>query len=135
MGRIKSHTGGHPRAEGRLCRPSLLEDAYLNKIQNYSNQDIQIPQAHVIDNDYAQVNGRIVQQGAEPTGLSFSLRREGDVWKIDDVAVDNVSTLENYRTQFQRIMRGQGFDGLMTQIQQHDRELASTLGRPVGLPF
>ena len=55
----------------------FLEDAYLNKIQNYSNQDIQITQARVTDNDYAQVNGRIVQQGAEPIGLSFSLSRKG----------------------------------------------------------
>jgi hypothetical protein len=27
------------------------------------------------------------------------------------------------------------FDELMTQIQRHDRELASTLGSPTGLPF
>jgi len=114
---------------------SFLEDAYLNKIQNYSNQDIQITQARVTDNDYAQVNGRVAQQGAEPIGLSFSLRRKGGAWKIDDVAVDNVSTLDNYRTQFQRIMREKGFDELMTQIQQRDRELASTLGSPIGLPF
>lgn len=114
---------------------SFLEDAYLNKIQNYSNQDIQITQAQVTDNDYAQVNGRIVQHGAEPIGLSFSLRRKDGAWKIYDVAVDNVSTLDNYRTQFQRIMREKGFDELMTQIQQRDRELASTLGNPIGLPF
>ena len=114
---------------------SFLEDAYLNKVQNYSGQEIQITKAHVTDKDYAQVNGGIVQQGSEPIGLSFSLKRESGAWKIYDVAVDNVSTLDSYRTEFQRIMGEEGFDGLMTQIQRRDRELASTLGSPTGLPF
>jgi phospholipid transport system substrate-binding protein len=89
----------------------------------------------VTDKDYAQVSGGIVQQGSEPIGLSFSLKRESGTWKIYDVAVDNVSTLDSYRTEFQRIMGEKGFDELMAQIQRRDRELASTLGSPTGLPF
>ena len=114
---------------------SFLEDAYLNKVQNYSGQEIQIIKAYVTDKDYAQVSGGIVQQGSEPIGLSFSLKRERGAWKIYDVAVDNVSTLDSYRTEFQRIMGEKGFDELMAQIQRRDRELASTLGSPTGLPF
>jgi phospholipid transport system substrate-binding protein len=114
---------------------SFLEDAYLNKVQNYSGQEIQITKAYVTDKDYAQVSGGIEQQGSEPIGLSFSLKRESGAWKIYDVAADNVSTLDSYRTEFQRIMGESGFDELMTQIQRRDRELASTLGSPTGLPF
>jgi len=114
---------------------SFLEDAYLNKVQNYSAQEIQIIKAYLTDNDYAQVSGGVVQQGSEPIGLSFSLKRESGTWKIYDVAVDNVSTLDNYRTEFQRVMGEKGFDELMGQIQRRDRELASTLGSPTGLPF
>src|SRR5207244_1333397 len=69
---------------------SFLEDAYLNKVQNYSGQEIQITKTHVTDKDCAQTSGHIVQQGAEPIGLGFSLKREGGTWKIYDVAVDNV---------------------------------------------
>jgi hypothetical protein len=43
-----------------------LEDAYLNKVQNYSGQEIQIIKAYMTDKDYAQVSGGIVQQGSEP---------------------------------------------------------------------
>jgi hypothetical protein len=46
-----------------------------------------------------------------------------------------VSTLDSYRTEFQRIMGEGGFDDRMTQIERRDRELASTLGSPTGLPF
>ncbi len=114
---------------------SFLEDAYLNKVQNYSGQDIQIIRARLSERNYARVSGRIVQQGSEPIGLSFSLKRDDGVWKIYDVAIDNVSTLQSYRAEFQRIMSDKGFDDLMRRIQDRDRELASTLGSPSGLPF
>ena len=114
---------------------SFLEGVYLDKVQNYSSEEIQITKAHLTGQDYAQVSGRIVQQGSESIGLGFSLKREGGAWKIYDVAVDNVSTLNSYRTQFQRIMGEKGFDELIRQIQNRDRELASTLGSPTGLPF
>jgi phospholipid transport system substrate-binding protein len=114
---------------------SFLEDAYLNKIQNYSGQQIEITTAHVTDKEYAEVGGRIVQKGSEPIGLGFSLRRESGAWKIYDVSVDNVSTLNSYRTEFERILHDKGFNELLAQIERRDRELASTLGSPTGLPF
>lgn len=114
---------------------SFLEDAYLDKVQNYSGEEIQITKAHLTAPGYAQVSGRIVQQSSDSIGLGFSLKREGDAWKIYDIAVDNVSTLNSYRTQFQRIVGEKGFDELIRQIQDRDRELASTLGSPAGLGF
>jgi phospholipid transport system substrate-binding protein len=114
---------------------SFLEDAYLNKIQNYSGQQIQITTAHVTGKEYAEASGRIVQKGSEPIGLGFSLRREGNAWKIYDISIDNVGTLDSYRTEFQQIMHDKGFDEIMAQIERRDRELASTLGSPTGLPF
>jgi len=114
---------------------SFLEDAYLNKVQNYSDQEIQITKARLSEQNYAQVSGRIVQQGPDPIGLGFSLKREGSAWKIYDIAVDNVSTLGSYRVEFQRILSDKGFDELMKQIQERDRELAATLGSPSSLPF
>jgi len=114
---------------------SFLEDAYLDKVQNYSGEDIQITKARLTGQDYAQVSGRLVHQGSESIGLGFSLKLEGGTWKIYDIAVDNVSTLNSYRTQFQRIVSEKGFDELIRQIQDRDRELASTLGSPAGLGF
>ncbi|MGD0072872.1 MAG: ABC transporter substrate-binding protein [Candidatus Binataceae bacterium] len=114
---------------------SFLEDAYLDKVQNYSDQGIEITRGRLDEQNYAQVSGRIVQQGAEPIGLGFSLKREASAWKIYDISIDNVSTLHSYRAEFQRIMNDKGFDELMKQIQDRDRELAMTLGSPSGLPF
>lgn len=135
MGRAWRSLSGDQRRRFVPVFSSFLEDAYLNKVQNYSDQGIQIIRAHLSEQNYAQVSGRIVQQGSDPIGLGFSLKRENGAWKIYDIAVDNVSTLHGYRVEFQRILSHGGFDELMKQIQDRDRELAMTLGSPSGLPF
>ncbi|HTW89517.1 MAG TPA: ABC transporter substrate-binding protein [Candidatus Binataceae bacterium] len=114
---------------------SFLEDSYINKVQNYSDQEIQITNSRMTEPNFAHVSGRVAQQGAEPIQLGFALKRESGAWKIYDIALDNVSTLHGYRVEFHRVLAQNGFDALMKQIQQRDRELASTLGSPTGLPF
>ncbi len=54
---------------------SFLEDAYFNKVQNYSGQEIQITKAHVTDKDYARVSGHIVQRVTLPNSSALTLRR------------------------------------------------------------
>jgi len=114
---------------------SYLEDSYLNKVQNYSDQQIHITSGRETEKNYAEVRGRITQEGTEPIELGFALKRESGAWKIYDITLDNVSTLFGLRTEFRRVLKEKGFDGLMKQIEQRDRELASTLGNPTGLPF
>jgi phospholipid transport system substrate-binding protein len=114
---------------------SFLEDSYLNKVQNYSDQQIHITSGRETEKSYAEVKGRITQEGTEPIELGFALKREGGVWKIYDITLDNVSTLHGFRAEFRRVLKEKGFDALMKQIEQRDRELASTLGNPSGLPF
>jgi len=114
---------------------SFLEDAYLNKVQNYSDQDIRIESTRMGGRNFARVNGRIVQHGAEPIQIGFALRRDKETWKIYDIALDEVSTLHSYRIEFQHILHEGGFDELMRQIERRDRELASTLGSSNAPPF
>ena len=39
----------------------------------------------------------------------------GERWMVYDVITDELSLVRNYRTQFQRIISGQGYDGLLTK--------------------
>jgi phospholipid transport system substrate-binding protein len=59
----------------------------------------------------AQKNGR-------PTKISidYRLRPEGDQWRVYDVITEEVSILQNYRTQFNRIIAKDGVDGLLTRM-------------------
>jgi len=41
---------------------------------------------------------------------------KGERWMVYDVITDELSLVRNYRTQFQRIISGQGYDGLLTKM-------------------
>ena len=44
--------------------------------------------------------------------------RVGNEWKVVDVATDGVSMVENYRSQFNRIITRDGWDELLTRMQR-----------------
>jgi phospholipid transport system substrate-binding protein len=52
----------------------------------------------------------------EPTRIEYRMREEKGVWRIVDIIVDDVSTVENYRSSFNRIIKKEGMDGLIARL-------------------
>lgn len=57
-----------------------------------------------------------VRRGKTEAELRFSLVRAGKAWKVWDVAIDDVSTVRTYRSQFRRIIQKEGVDGLLKRM-------------------
>jgi phospholipid transport system substrate-binding protein len=64
-----------------------------------------------------QVPTRVVVKG-EPTEIAYTLREEKGGWRIVDVVVDGVSTVENYRSSFNRVIAKEGVDGLIKKLEK-----------------
>lgn len=54
----------------------------------------------------------------ETTPVTYLLRRERGAWRIVDVVVDGVSTVENYRASFARVIAREGVDGLVARLER-----------------
>ena len=52
----------------------------------------------------------------EPTHIDYRMRNEAGTWRIVDIVVDDVSTVENYRSSFNRIIKKEGMDGLISRL-------------------
>jgi phospholipid transport system substrate-binding protein len=51
---------------------------------------------------YVAVNGAVVSQSnGQKSNLTYYLERSGNSWKIYDLAIEGVSFLKNYQSQFQ----------------------------------
>jgi phospholipid transport system substrate-binding protein len=50
--------------------------------------------------------------------VDYVLEQNGKSWKAFDVITDKVSLVENYRTQFNKIIAKDGFDGLIAKMQK-----------------
>ncbi len=109
---------------------AFMEDAYLNKIDSYSGQQVQFVGQTPIADNASEV--KTVVQPAEssdpPIHINYLLKRNGSDWKVYDVAVDDISITANYRNQFNRMIEQQGFDGLMSAMREKQQELRQSIG-------
>jgi phospholipid transport system substrate-binding protein len=132
----KSTLGYHWRSLSAEQRASFtqvfkdfIEAAYLDKVQDYSGQQVQFGQSRSLGQGYSEVDTKIVQPGKEPVPVTYLLQQTGDGWKVYDVTVDNISIIANYRNQFNRIINEQGFPKLMADLRAKQQQLGSELGK------
>jgi len=52
----------------------------------------------------------------EPTHIDYRMHEEKGAWRIVDIVVDDVSTVDNYRSSFNRIVKKEGMDGLIARL-------------------
>jgi len=52
----------------------------------------------------------------DPLQVTYMLHKTGGKWMLYDIVVDNVSTLGNYREQFNKIINADGFDKLLAGL-------------------
>ena len=67
------------------------------------------------DGDDTIVPTEVMVKG-EPTRVDYRMRQESAAWRIVDIIVDDVSTVENYRASFNRIIKKEGMDGLIARL-------------------
>jgi phospholipid transport system substrate-binding protein len=67
------------------------------------------------EDDDTIVPTEVVVKG-EPTRVDYRMRQEKGAWRIVDIIVDDVSTVENYRSSFNRIIKKEGMDGLIARL-------------------
>ncbi len=109
---------------------AFMEDAYLNKIQDYSGQDIRFTGETIDGAGNATIMSSVVGGGSdEPIGLDFRLKLNGGHWTIYDVLIDGISMTANYRSQFTHVIDRQGFGALMDEMEKKRANLDAMLGQ------
>jgi len=108
---------------------AFIQDSYLGKINEYTDQQVQFVTTKSLGQGYAQVNTDIVKPGgnSDPIKVNYLLEQEGSTWKIYDVTVDAISIIANYRNQFNRVMNNQGYDTLIKDLKSKQAALAASL--------
>ena len=81
----------------------VLEKSYLDKILDYSDEKIVFYKETMIDKDKAEVQSKIITSSNE-IPIDYRIILKDGKWKVYDVVVENVSLVQNYRTQFNEIL-------------------------------
>jgi phospholipid transport system substrate-binding protein len=115
-----------PEQKKRLTEEfkTLLVRTYASALAAYSDQkfDFRPLRAKPSDTDVT-VNVRVLQAGAQPVPIDYSMEKTSEGWKVYDVMVGGVSLVANYRTEFANVVRESGIDGLIKSLNNKNRSL------------
>ncbi|MGA2553498.1 MAG: ABC transporter substrate-binding protein [Smithella sp.] len=81
----------------------VLEKSYVDKILDYTNEKIEFYKEEMKSDTQAEVQTKIITSSKEIPIFYRMILKDGK-WKVYDVVVENVSLVQNYRTQFNDIL-------------------------------
>src|SRR5574341_2209046 len=93
----------------------LLEKSYSDQIESYDGEKILYGRENVAQ-DQAEVDTKIVTKKGEQISVNYKLRAAGGDWKVYDVVIENISLVNNFRSQFSRILATSSFDELLRKL-------------------
>jgi phospholipid transport system substrate-binding protein len=96
---------------------TLLEKTYADQIDLYNGQQV-VYTGESVDGEYAQVDSRIIDKNGQTYSVAYRLHRVDGKWKIYDVVAENISLVNNYRSQFNRVIAKSSFDELLKTMKQ-----------------
>ena len=103
----------------------VLEHAYAEIIESYSDEKITYIYER-IDGSYADVASKIFTSRGEEYSINYKVHLISNEWKVYDVIAENISLVNNYRSQFNRVIANASYEELVRRL----RDKAEFTGAP-----
>ena len=94
---------------------ALLKDSYVDSIESYRGEKV-VYRGESRDGDHADVGTKMIDKRGQEFAIDYRLNLEGSEWKVYDVIIENISIVNNYRSQFQRILSTSSFAELLRRL-------------------
>ena len=98
----------------------FLSDRYAEKIEGYSGEQV-VYLSERIKGSYAEVRTEL-RSGKTAIPLDYRLLLKNGRWHAYDIIADGVSLVNNYRSQFKKVIRDSSYQELVNKLR--DRTLA-----------
>ena len=119
----KNWTKLNPAQQQEVVRlyGQILEKAYIDKILSYTNEKIVFSKENMLSTNQAEVQTKVITSTNEIL-IFYRVILKGGIWKVYDVVVENVSLVQNYRSQFNSILAKNTPDQLLEILRKKVKE-------------
>ena len=93
----------------------LLERAYAEIIESYSDEKI-IYIGERLDGPYADVASKVLTRKGEEYSINYRAHLVNGEWRIYDVIAENISVVNNFRSQFSRVIANSSYEELVRRL-------------------
>jgi len=109
------------QAEFIVLFEQVLEKSYVDKILSYTDQKIEFYKENILSESQAEIQTKIVTSSNEIPIFYRVVLKDGK-WRVYDVVVENVSLVQNYRTQFNDILSNKTPEQLLEILRKKVKE-------------
>ncbi|MGE5817600.1 MAG: phospholipid-binding protein MlaC [Deltaproteobacteria bacterium] len=95
----------------------LLERAYTDTIESYTDEKI-VYVGEKQDGNYAEVNSKILTSKGQEFTIDYKTQVVAGEWKVYDVVVENISMVNNFRSQFNRVINNNSYEELVRRLRE-----------------
>jgi len=95
----------------------LVEGAYLDAIESYNGEKVVVAK-DTQDKTFADVTSKIMTKKGEEFAIDYKLHQADGGWKVYDVVLENVSLVNNYRSQFNRVIAKTSYEDLLSKMKE-----------------
>jgi phospholipid transport system substrate-binding protein len=109
----------------------LLERTYISKIDLYRGERLQYT-SEAVDGEFATVRAKVITNRGTEVPVEARMLKRSEHWLIYDIAIENVSLISNYRTQFDRIIRTASYGELVRRLKENRDQFLNEKPAPAG---
>jgi phospholipid transport system substrate-binding protein len=96
---------------------ALMGRAYADNIESYTSQNV-LYTREVVDKDYAEVDTKIVADKRADLSINYKLHSVDKEWRVYDLVIEHISVVNNYRSQFNRVIARSSFAELVRTMKE-----------------
>lgn len=93
----------------------VLEHAYAGIIESYTDEKIVYTNER-IDGTFADVSSKVLTSKGEEYSINYKAHLISNEWKVYDVVAENISLVNNYRSQFTRVIAHESYEELVRRL-------------------
>lgn len=95
----------------------FLEHAYMGTLEENGDAKIQYVRES-LDGDHSEIETRTTLKTGAQYSVGYKLYRTPAGWRVYDVSVEGISLINNYRSQFDRVLSRKSFDDLLQDLRE-----------------
>jgi phospholipid transport system substrate-binding protein len=105
------------KAEFVFLFEKILLNDYWVRMKNYSGERVEYYAVSIDREKYATVDTVIIRDGSNvEIPITYRMELKEGVWRAYDFLVESLSLVQNYRREYQAIIKNHGMQGLLEQM-------------------
>ena len=111
----------------------VIQRSYVTRFDRYSGEKMVYP-GETVDGGQAVVRTALVLDDGSQVTVDYKMHRRTDRWQVYDINLEGVSLVANYRAQFNKVIRNESYQALVTRLKANHANSAASPGGVTSSP-